>query len=166
MGEIFPGSNQLGLHELIGLALLVAAGYVVVQSVRHRSECLPVALITFGLLFDVLIAYGRLRGSLVLSIGLGPVATPSRYTMPNLLIAVLAVVAYAWTRLNWRWIVPSVVAGQLVFATSSGLSSASALDHRLVTGARLVVNLDKIPVAQEGCYRYIGFLSMSTHNQT
>ena len=55
-------------------------------------------------------------------------------------------------------VVPSVVAGQMVFATSSGLCSASALDHHLVTGARLVVNIDKIPVAEEGCYRFIGFL--------
>jgi hypothetical protein len=76
--------------------------------------------------------------------------------MPNLLI-VLAVVAYAWTYLKWKGVITAVVAFELVVASAPGLSSASALDQHLVTGARFVVNLDRIPAAEEKCYRTIGF---------
>jgi hypothetical protein len=65
MGEIVPGSSALRLHELIGLVLLVAAGYVVGQSIRHHRECLPVALIAFGLLFDAIIALGRVEYAVI-----------------------------------------------------------------------------------------------------
>jgi len=154
LGEVIPGSSALWLHELGGLVLLVAAGYVVVQSVRHHLECLPVALIAFGLLFDGIIALGRVEYALFASLRV--TATPSRYTMPNLLI-LLAVVAYAWAHTKWKWVVAALVACQLVVATASGLTSSSAIDQHLVTGARFAVNLDKIPTAGAECYRTVGF---------
>jgi hypothetical protein len=45
----------------------------------------------------------------------------------------------------------------LVVATASGLTSSSAIDQHLVTGARFAVNLDKIPTAGAECYRTVGF---------
>jgi hypothetical protein len=121
-----------------------------VQSIRLKRDPLPVALIVFGLLFDVFIAVGRAE--------LGwSAATPARYTLPNLLIAVAAVVyAMTYMKMNWRLVVPLAVAGQLVFATSSGLSQAAALDQHLDTAARLVLNIDNVPAAEQPCYRDYG----------
>ena len=99
LGEVIPNANAhtLWLNGLLGAVLLILAGAVVVRSVRHRHtdrNCLPVALIVFSLLFDVIIAVGRVQF-------LTALAPQSSYTMPNLLI-LLAIVIYGWVHFRVR----------------------------------------------------------------
>jgi hypothetical protein len=147
LGEVVPRANALRLHELFGAVILAAAVYVVIQSVRHDRDALPVALITFGLVFDVFIAVGR--AGLPLSVS----ATQGRYTMPNLIILV-AIVSYACAHLNraWMFSVLALVAVQFALTTDSGLASASALDRNLTDSARLAVNFDRVPAKESFCY--------------
>ena len=91
-----PGLGEgvaLGLHQLLGVVICFAAGYVVVKSIRDRRQTtpLPVVLIAFGVLFDLVIAEGR-TGE-----GVGA-TTVSYYTMPNLILF-LGIVVYAWRHL-------------------------------------------------------------------
>ena len=92
IGEVIPNTHAptLWLNGLLGAVLLAAATAIVVQSVRHRHagrNCLPTALITFGLLFDLLVAVLRAQ---LLTISW----VNSSYAMPNILI-LLAIVIYA-----------------------------------------------------------------------
>lgn len=170
IGEVIPNTNAhtLWLSGLLGAALLVVTMFVAVQSVRHRRggrNCLPLALIIFGLSFDLFIAVGRVDAGL--SVG----ATQSRYTMANLLI-LIAIVTYAWALIqpgsDWvhgRPVQVAVAVGvvflaiQVSVATSSGLAQAKAFDQRLTTADRLVVNLDAIPVQASGCYSFYGIFA-------
>jgi len=56
VGNVIPNTGT-AVHEIVGLILCVAAGYVVVTSVRLRQsggQCpLPVAVIGFAILFDL-----------------------------------------------------------------------------------------------------------------
>ena len=97
LGEVVPNTHThfLWLSGLLGAVLLAVAVFIIVQSVRNRHHdrnCLPVALILFGLLFDVEIAVGRV--GLLSSLAPGSV-----YKMPNVLILV-AIVSYAWVHLR------------------------------------------------------------------
>jgi hypothetical protein len=147
LGEVVPRANALHLHELIGAVILAAAAYVIIQCLRHDRDGLPVALITFGLLFDVFVVAGR--AGLPLSVG----ATQSRYTMPNLII-VVAIVSYACAHLHrvWMFSVLALVAVQFVLTTDSGLASARALDGNLTESARLAVNFNRVPAKESLCY--------------
>lgn len=167
IGEVIPNTHvrTLWLNGLLGTVLFVGASFVVFQCVRHRRggrNCLPVALIIFGLLYDLFIAVGRVAAGVSLS------APTSRYTMPNLLI-VIAIVTYAWVHLRLESDSTHVLKArillsvaivflvvQLVVATSSGIAGARTLDQRLETGARLVVNLNKVPLSEQGCYGLYG----------
>jgi hypothetical protein len=162
IGEVIPNtdSRSLWLNGLLGTGVLAVAVLVVIQSVRHRRggrNCLPVALIVFGLMFDLFTAVGRV--ALGVSIG----AQSSRYTMANLLV-LLGIITYAWVHLrdNRRSvrIFASVgiilVAAQLAVATNSGIASARTLNQQLVIGARLVVNLSDVPAQKERCYSLYG----------
>ncbi|MGA3147534.1 MAG: hypothetical protein ABSF33_08660 [Acidimicrobiales bacterium] len=87
------GQYYFGLHQLLGAVICFAAGYVVVQSVRDRRQrtSLPVVLVAFGVLFDLVITEGRT--------GWGVIATTgSYYPMPNLIL-LLGIVAYVWRHL-------------------------------------------------------------------
>jgi hypothetical protein len=122
-----------------------------------------VALIVFGLLFDLPIAVSR-AGLL------SALAPTSGYTMPNLLILV-GIVTYGWVHLRLepgrtrslsvRVLVFAAIvflSVQLVVTTYSGIVGSRAFDQRLVVGARLVVNLNDIPVRAQGCYDLYGVL--------
>ena len=151
LGEVVPRGNALRLHEVLGAVVLVLAVFVVIQSIRHDRDGLPVALITFGLLFDVFITLGRVGAGLALG------ATPSRYTMAGLVI-VVGIVVYASAHLDTAWMlaVLVLVAAQLAVATDSGITSATTLDQHNTISARLVVNLDKVPAKERSCYTVVG----------
>ena len=160
IGEIIPNSHAptLWLNGVLGAVLLAAAVAIVVQSVRHRHDgrnCLPVALITFGLLFDFLVAVLRAQ---LLTISW----VNSSYAMPNLLI-LLAIVIYAWGRPAPVPARPALAAMgialvlvQFGIATRSGLTGSSAYDQHQATAGRLVVNLDSVPPAERNCYDLYG----------
>ena len=162
------GRAAYGFHLLLGFALLTAAIAVIVQSLRERAHSdrppLPVALILFGLLFDVIIAIGR---------GSGRIASvsQSRFTMANIvLVTGLAVFAWghapAWRVLRdrswWRHrVAVGVVAfgalavfvvGQAVFTTSTGIDEGRSWHQIQLTQARVLANRDRIPRQQVMCY--------------
>src|ERR1019366_3062285 len=97
VGNVVPTSVQslqaryLLAYELLGAAICGVAVFVVVQSIRERrrqASPLPLVLVAFGLLFDLMIALGHL-GEGLLSAGI------ARFTMPNLILLV-GIVVYAW----------------------------------------------------------------------
>ena len=159
VGNVFPTMNpDVGLHELIGLALIVCSLSVVVASIRSygrtRTLPLPAALIVFALLFDLSIALGRM------SLGIVHAFSP-RYTMVNLLILV-ALSAFVFARASLRPVhrrrrlptalgsaavagVVCLLAVQIVDATDVGLHAASTWRQRITTGDTIFVNLDRIP---------------------
>jgi hypothetical protein len=161
IGEVLPNGDvhMLWFSSVLGVLLLGSAAYVVVRSIQRRDEgrsCLPVALVTFGLLFDFLIAVERAPF-------LDALAPQSVYKMPNVLI-VVGTVIYAWPSLSTRTIkgrlrsltVTILLAVLVTFSTSSGIRGAQAYDTRQGTAARLVVNLDRIPADESGCYELYG----------
>jgi hypothetical protein len=162
IGEVVPNSHAgtLWLNGLLGAVLLAAAIAIVVQSVRHRHEgrnCLPTALITFGLLFDFLVAVLRAQ---LLTISW----VNSSYEMPNLLI-LLAIVIYAW-----GWLAPvqgrrmvaligiALLVVQFAVTTRSGLIGSRGFDQHQATAGQLAVNLDAITPEDRGCYDLYGVL--------
>jgi len=175
MGEVVPNPRQstLWLNGLLGAVLLIASVIVTIRSIRRRASgrsCLPVALICFGLLCDVLVAAGRVQFLTLM-------APSSTYTMANLIILV-ALVSYVWVEFPvsgdrtspvGRRIVIGVglaaLAAQVVVASQVGVSNARDWDKRLTIGARLAVNLDRIPASQKDCYALygeLGYLVFST----
>jgi hypothetical protein len=159
LGEIIPNSHSKTLwwNGMLGACLFVIAGFIVIQSIRHRDterNCLPVVLIVFGLLFDGFIAVGFAF--------LPSLASQSGYTMPNLLVLV-GIAAYALVHFRPRsFRLPIAVALivllaiQLAATTDTGLVNARAWDEHLATGARLVVNLNEIPAKEQTCYSFYG----------
>ena len=150
VGEVVPRANDLRLHVVFGLLILTISAFVVVQSIRHDQDHLPVALITFGLLFDLFIALGREV------YGYGE-ATHSNYTMPNILI-VVAIVAYACAHLDRSWmlaVLAALVAVQLAVTTDSGLAGARVQERANTIRARIVVNFDRILPKEQICYASI-----------
>jgi hypothetical protein len=160
MGSVVPNLHVRSLwpNGLLGAILLVAAGWVVVRSIRSRHDgrnCLPVGLLAFGFVFDVFIAAGR---ESFLSAG---GATSTTVAMPNLII-LLAILIYGWTHLKDHY-TPSLgvllaifLIAQLALGTQEAISGAISFDQRQSVAARLVVNLDRIPESEKGCYLFYG----------
>ncbi len=167
VGNVFPTApgRYLLVHELLGAVICIVAGFVVVQSFRQRrlqTSPLPVLLIVFAALFDLMLALSRL-GEGLLGAGL------NRYTMPNIILLV-GIVVYAWTRVpNLRKAreqtngpkplkilacisLTAFLVAQCVVATQFGISNAGSIKAASVTVARVVVNLDRIPSAERACY--------------
>ena len=164
LGNVIPTTNvDLRMHEIVGLVLSVAAVFVVVSSFRERRfrnrRPLPLTLIAFGVLFDGSIALGRL--------GFGiPDALSTRYTMVNLLV-IIGIGAFAWdhiravrtTRGHVRRIstarrvsfalLAACVILQFATGTTFGIISARSIRANRIIDARIVVNLDKIPSADQ-----------------
>jgi hypothetical protein len=123
-----------------------------------------VALIGFAIMFDLTVSAGRL------SLGLG-YAFKSRYTMPNLLL-LAAIVSYAFARVGTAGALRQIprrrmsiavlvaltvfIAAQIVASTQFGLSNGAAFKQEFLAGARLTVDLDRIPNSEWGCYEVFG----------
>ncbi len=160
VGNVVPAGpgGFVGAHELLGTGICIVAGFVVVQSIRERrvrTSPLPVLLITFALLFDLMLALGRL-GEGVVGAGL------DRYTMPNIIL-LFGIVVYVWAqvpnlrkirkRINSRDRVKilgcatllGLLIVQCVVATQFGITNGITMKADTVTVARVVVNLDRIP---------------------
>jgi hypothetical protein len=182
IGNVIPdGINFAGVIEpvhdvvrlvVVGIALFVVAVFILVQSCRHRASTeafpLPLLLIGFGLLFDVTITLGR---------GVeGPTGAGSsnRYVMANLIL-LTGVVMYAWAHIparsswahgTWRsrraWLAVFALAAflivQVIEASGFGLRSGRATSESLTNQARLVVNVDRVPVKEEVCEYFADFL--------
>jgi hypothetical protein len=168
LGNVIPQTG-LALHELIGTALLVVSIFVVVQSFllqrRSRRLPLPIALISFGLLWDAACAVGRL------SLGLS-FAYQDAYTMPTLLVVVGIVCYGLWWFNNLERIRPKTQARQriqvalaalailllvqVVTNTDYGLNHGTQLRQQFSAGARTTVILGGLPYSQWTKYEIYG----------
>jgi hypothetical protein len=165
IGNVFPSSSPLlGLHEVLGAIILVAAGVVSYVSLRDPKleprGALPLCLLVFALLFDLSVTTDRLIFGLALSV-------TSRYTMANLLLP-LGLIAYGWSKLprgfQMRRLPTAVIAiggvcgalilVQLIVSTDYGLRQAAQHEATMTTANRIVVNFDRIPRAERGCYEF------------
>ena len=167
VGNVLPVDVGLRSHELLGLVLGLVAIYVFYRSYREKPEDrgtpLPAALILFAILFDLSIAVGRV------SLGTGQ-ALASRYTMANLLlllgIAVYLVMGFnpgteqvnsasrrvGPVRLGVVGLLALFLMVQVGVATRYGIQNARANEVHRIEGARVVVNLSKMPVQQQSPY--------------
>jgi hypothetical protein len=168
VGNVIPQAG-LVLHELIGAALFVVSVFVLIQSLllqRHSQRLpLPVALISFGLLWDAACAVGRL------SYGLG-IAYSDVYTMPNLLVVVGIVCYGLWWLNNLEYTRPKTSARlriqlplamlavfllvQLATNTEYGLNNGNQLRQQFLDGARTTVILGSTPYSQWTRYEVYG----------
>lgn len=189
IGNVIPGGyfgssvKSLARFEWLGASLLVSALFIAVQSWRHRISTehvpLPLMLISFGLLFDVIIALGRTGEKLTVAtyhnlfvirtgVGLTGAINNNRYVLPNLIL-LTGIMMYAMRHLprlcfpkagdvSKNYITWVIIFGLAIFvvvqvrvAIGFGLQNAR-LDHTYITdGARLAVNLDRLPIAQQTC---------------
>ena len=94
VGNVIPTSiwiiqpRYLRAQEILGTVICVVAGFVVVQSVRERrlrANPLPLVLIVFALMFDLMIAQAHVGEAL-------SAAGQNRFTMPNTILLVGIVV--------------------------------------------------------------------------
>lgn len=169
VGNVFPSNSQLvGVREVLGGALLVASGLVVVRCIQDRTtgrrNPLPICLIVFAILFDLSVSLSRLF-----------VGLAGRYTMANLLIP-LALVSFALARLptvrtlrpirvesrstrTEAWLLLSLVFGlivaQSVVATVYGFHQANNDRQSLLIANRIIVNRSLIPRSKQLCYALV-----------
>ena len=91
-----PGASSFGRFEVVGLALLAASVFIVIQSWRNRSTRerlpLPMLLICFCILADAMTVLGRS------AVGLTALVNSNRYMLPNQILLV-AIIMYAWAHL-------------------------------------------------------------------
>ena len=166
VGESFRTVHGLSTlsYEVIGVALIALAVVVVVQSIREmrtreRRIPLPLTLIGVALMFDVLIALGR--------VNFGDTTT-GQYAMPQTLL-LTGLVIFAVSRLPSRGgahalsgyallgysAIVILVFAQTVIATDFGLRQANAIKQQAILEARLDANFTKIPASEDECYESI-----------
>jgi hypothetical protein len=172
VGNVFPSGNflspvgSLTRYEVVGGLLLMASLAILIQSWRHRKTAdripVPAVLISFALLFDVVIVVGRT--------GTGPdgAIAGNRYLLANLIL-LTGIVIYCVSRLppasslnsqgsvvsarfwlSWSAIILAVGV-QVSVATNFGLREAQGVAAYLNDSARLEVNLDRVPVRFRSC---------------
>ena len=172
LGGVVPGGYPFGgiVHnfarfELVGLALLAVSVFIIIQSWRYRTTRehmpLPMLVICFCLLFDVATVLGRTAE------GLAALVNSNRYIMPNLILLV-AIVMYTYAHgpslrrpfsrtrrevltFAGLFLLAGFLIVQVVLSTSFGLNNGRAEDHFLTEQARLLVNLDNVPVQYRSC---------------
>ena len=170
VGNVVPVSPtgiemHLWVHILQGAGLLVAALLVGAQTLRERrirANPLPLLLIAYGLLFDIMIASTRFERGPLDAVAL----SSSRYTMPSVLLLV-AVVIYAWAhaprvhvssglRLVGFATLASLLLVQSVFGISQGLFNTRNWYQFNVGLGRVIANIDRAPVGERACYESFG----------
>jgi hypothetical protein len=175
VASVFPTSSlnwttspsHFGELELLGAAIIVVAALIVVQSGRERyrkgpTNPLAVLLIVFAVLVDFMFAISRVGEGLPSALQYG------RYTMPNVILLV-GIVVGAWAHLpnlrnrgtpmdrRRRLKLVGVAAlalflvAQLVLGTKSGVANGRLMRQTTESDARVMVNLDRIPIARRGC---------------
>ena len=162
--DMWSGVNlDLGLRMIVG-ALMLAISIVVCVMQSRRAHAapaawLPVVLIAFGMLWDLVIAFGRCSLGLI-------TAPQSHYQTPQILIssgiviALIPMVERAWAERVTQRVAVAMGAGVLamlfiglvVLSDVVGYSNAVSSRKIEVQSAQLLANLDHIPRDQQSCY--------------
>jgi hypothetical protein len=183
IGSVVPGGNKVveiasvpvgPRFELLGVALFLVSMFVLVWSWRHRTTQeqlpLPFMLISFGLLFDVMISLSR--GSR------GPSAAiaNNRYVMVSLIV-LTGFLTYVWAHVDLTFsslrsnlgrhtetslalgTLAAFVVVQAITATQFGLMNGSATQKYMNDNARLLVNLDRVPARVATCEVYVSIIT-------
>jgi hypothetical protein len=161
IGDSFPlhfNASDPVVSEIIGLVMLIVAPYVVFRSGRQRIDFLPVGLISFGLLFDLVATIGRVK------LGTLEGAFASRYSMSGLLI-VVGILTYAWPRVRSRSLMAALgclLALQVAVSATYGVEQSVANRKALEAGARIVANEEPL----RGCAAFNAFIDFVPANLT
>jgi hypothetical protein len=165
LGNVVPGGyfvpvGNVTRWEIVGLLLLVVSIWVLAQSFRSRkNEPCPIAalLVIFGLLFDLLISFGRASPPGTQAI------QGNRYVFASLMV-LTGIVIYITA--HWRrnmslttsyGVLIAFMAWQTPVATQFGFNRA-AVDAQYVTAvARVATNIDRLPGSEVSCLR-VGFI--------
>ena len=169
LGEIIPASytsNRPGsflnlssrgtvLYQSVGVLVLALCVYVIVASIRQRNTSermpLPLLLVVFALLFDVIVTWGR--------VGEGPALalTSNRYSMIGL-VATSGLVVYGWRHVSWTgWRRTlsiggaALIAAQVIASSAVGWTNAENTRAFLTQSARVVDNVDQLPNGARQC---------------
>ena len=120
-------------------------------------------LILFALLFDFNIALGRVGQGLLQAVN-----DADRYTMPNIIL-IVGILIYAWAHVpklrkanepigGREWLkaigiamLAAFIIAQTILTTSFGITNGIVTQEERDTAARIVVNLDEIPLAKRAC---------------
>jgi hypothetical protein len=163
-GQLLSATMNPLRFELLGVALLGAAIFVIIQSWRHRTEerlPLPLLLIGFALLFDVTVAWGRVGG------GVAGAVEGNRYVLPNLVL-LIGLVLYAWSHVPPRPVPKTQTAAtcatwgcflalavvlvlQATVSTGFGINSGRETRRSLTESARLADNMNRLPDRYRSC---------------
>lgn len=157
IGNLYPVHGRFAATEVIGAVIFLVAAWVCVREFRRRADrCLPlaVALIGYGVCFDITITIGRVE------LGL-PQALASRYTLSNLFVIVGIAVHFLSPRalahlrrqslLASLLVLPLVVAlaGQVAVADHYGWESGKTQLRMRQISAWVEVNLTRLPASQQ-----------------
>lgn len=175
LGNLFAYQNEFSVHansvyawthEILGGVLLVLVVVIAVRMVRDRRRDeripLPLALIVFGVVFDLMISAGRVGEGLGTALG-------SHLSMAQPIL-LTGIVTYGLGHLRRRsraerrtttrrpHVRTVLVAGLTVFvlaqvavSTGFGVVQGGRERQQEIVEARVVVNLNRIPKAEEGC---------------
>jgi hypothetical protein len=175
LGNLFAYQNEFSVHansayawthEIIGGLLLVVVVVISARMIgdRRRDERipLPLALIVFGLAFDLMISAGRVGEGLGTALG-----SHLSMAQPILLTGIVTYgFGYRWRRSReerrTKSRIPHVrtllvtglvalVLAQVAVSTGFGVVQGGHERQQEIVEARVVVNLDRIPKAEEGC---------------
>lgn len=179
IGNVIPGGyfgsdvRSVVRWEVVGTALFLCSLFIIVQSWRRRTSSdaspIPLLIVSFGFLFDAMIALGRTGA------GLDSAVNSNRYVLANLIL-LTGIVMYGWKRLphlgqsrgvmvhntSAQWITLGAfmlcIVVQVSTSTIFGLRAGEA-DHALmVESGQLAVNFDRIPPSEQTCERLQYFL--------
>lgn len=165
VGNVVPSfsHSSYGWHLVVGVLITAGAFGVLALSVREVGRDghgalvpLPAALITFGLIFDVLASVGR-AGS-----GESAALAP-RYTMPNLVL-LIGIAVYAYARMParrsgpaWSWrpvlgagltvLLTMLMVTQVAVSTDFGLQGARVTRRSREIALTTLENLPHLPEA-------------------
>ena len=165
--EFLPTTNLL-LREILGAVCLVGSVFIAVQCIRRRRSepmgWIPLSLLVTGVAWYGFIVFGRV------STGIAS-ASASHYTTPQLFVLTGIAMWLSGQALHrsrtertptgrmykWKRLAPLVllafVAGLTVFnSATNGLGTARDVQGSDTYIARTIVNIDRIPAQQRGCY--------------
>jgi hypothetical protein len=176
LGNIVPATDRVAKtggnvhvfgHQLLGAVVLLATIGVFVQSYRqHRSGSatwVPPALIIFGLLWDVVIALGRVGEGLASAVS-SHLSTPQTFLLSGILMSGLLELrqlrehdqpAGTWRiRATWSALVALGFLVATVVVASTIVGDANAVNSRRTNqvAAQVVVNLGLLPPSVRPCY--------------